>query len=99
MSDRINLQKALLDHGCEMRRDDFEDMLQELHADMFPSWTDEELLYNPSQAILYINKVREKSKCFHLPDSLVLKALNNMRKRGRGKRVKRVKRTPPRGSK
>lgn len=65
--------------GCTMSAADFRDTLAEVFHALFPSWTDEELLVHPSEAIRYCAIIRRRADC-DLPSELILRALTNIRK-------------------
>ncbi len=82
-SEPIHLKAELLRHGCGADPDEFRDVIQELKAVMYPTWTDEDLLKNPRNAIQYAEAVRCRVGCAGLPDEVILGALQNIRKAGR----------------
>ncbi len=79
----INLALALADLDCDCDADEFRDILVELHAAICPSWTVDELLAHPRDALADCTAVRRRVGCSDLPDELILKSLTNARKRGR----------------
>ena len=80
------LKDELPRYGCDTAPQEFKEIVRELKAVMFPSWTDEELLYHPRNALDLVNAVRSRVRCGGLPDFLVLRALGNSRKASGSKR-------------
>jgi hypothetical protein len=61
---------------------DFRDLLNELHQAMCPSWSIDELLVHPSDALVYCGVVRRRLDCHIMPEDLILRTLINTRKHG-----------------
>jgi hypothetical protein len=78
----MSLDDELAKFGSEMSGSDFEEVIQELHAIMHPAWTFEQLLYNPSNGNRYCEAVRARAGKGR-PDEMILRRLNNIRKKGR----------------
>jgi hypothetical protein len=74
------LEKELELYGCEVAANEFNELLADLHIQMHPSWTTEQLLYRPSYGITFVNAVRSKTRCHGLPEEMVLRRLQNLRK-------------------
>jgi hypothetical protein len=71
--------KALgFDRG-EFTLAEFRDVVQEVFAVLHPSWTDEELLFNPHDALRFCDAVRCRT-CLGIPDNFILRTLVNVRK-------------------
>lgn len=79
----MKLEKELELYGSETDPGTFREVLQEVHAVMHPAWTAEQLLYHPRDAIRYCEAIRARAGQ-GLPDEMVLRRLNNIRKRGQG---------------
>jgi hypothetical protein len=78
----ISLDKELDLYGARVGATEFNDTIKKLHAVMHPHWKGEELLYEPESARRYCAAVR--AKCGDgLPDNVILRRLNNIRKKGR----------------
>ncbi len=78
---QLKLIKELLRYGSPMSAMGFEKLLKELHEAMNPSGNIETLLYNPKEAIKFTDAVREKAGK-NLPDEMILRRLQNLRKSG-----------------
>jgi len=76
----IRLKTELESAGYEGEADDFRDRLIDLLVEMFRSWTAEELLYHPREELHFCNMVRRDRHVPELPDSTILRTLQNMRK-------------------
>lgn len=77
----VNLASELKAIGCEMPADEFRDLLMELHAVLYPSWSIDELVCHPQEALEYAIIIRRRAKCSYLPDDLILRSLMNCRRR------------------
>jgi hypothetical protein len=76
----VKLEAELLLFGSPTDAVEFEEVLQELHAVLHPSWTSEQLLYHPREALRFCEAIR--ARCGQgLPDEMVLRRLTNIRKR------------------
>ena len=75
----MSLEKDLKTCGYLDGAATFRDILADVFAVSCPSWTDEELLCNPRQAVHYCDAVRART-CLGIPDRLILRALTNSRK-------------------
>jgi hypothetical protein len=71
--------------GYDGGEDEFRDIVGEVFAVMHPSWTDEELMCEPRDAMRYCEAVRSRT-CQGIPDRLILRTLTNNRKRGSDER-------------
>jgi len=80
----MRLEEELRLYGCEMSPEDFESRLADLLAAMSPNLNTEQLLYYPDQAKRFCEAVRCSVKCSGLPDEMILRRLQNIRKRGPG---------------
>jgi hypothetical protein len=78
---RSHLQKELKFYGVDMSTGDFNDLLAEMHHNLAPSWTSEQLLYHPYDALRFCAAIRSRSKD-GLPDEMILRRLQNIRKQG-----------------
>lgn len=84
------LHKELKQFGCDLTPDQFRDIVLGLRQAMHGTWTDEELLYHPYDALRFCAAVRARSRD-SLPDELVLRTLVNIRKNQRRPRGKKRK--------
>lgn len=76
----MTLTDELKLYGATVDADEFNDIIQELHAVMHPAWTSEQLLYHLRDGLRYCDAVR--ARCGQgLPDEMILRRLNNKRKR------------------
>jgi len=80
----MRLEDELRLYGCDISAQDFESRLADLLAAMYPNMNTEQLLYYPDQAKQYCEAVRSSVKCPGLPDEMILRRLQNIRKRGPG---------------
>lgn len=78
----MKLEAELKLYGCDQDAIQFNEIVGELHAVLHPSWTFEQLLYHPRDAAQYCEAVR--ARCGRgLPDEMILRRLNNLRKMSR----------------
>jgi hypothetical protein len=77
----LNFATELEACGCELGRDQFDDLVQEVWADLYPSWTVDELACNPLDAHCLCDEVRRRVEA-EIPDNVIMHALMNARKRG-----------------
>lgn len=71
--------------GYKGTLDQFKNHILRLKEDLFPKWTDEDLLRSPREALRYCNAVRYDIRCDGLSDDLITGALLGIRKNGRGR--------------
>jgi len=83
----IRLKTELESAGYEGEADDFRDRLIDLLVEMFRSWTAEELLYHPREATHFCNVARRAAHTPELPDYVILRTLQNVRKAQRNDKV------------
>lgn len=88
------LDKELELYGCDWKAVDFNDLLIDLHTVMHPSWSTEELLYEPDQSKVYCDAVRARAGK-GLPNRMILRRLQNVRKRGDAPTTSRPKKRKP----
>lgn len=80
----MNLEKELHDVGCDIPPDVFRDTVQETRSDLYPSWSDEELMRHPETHVPeYLWEVRRRCACRNIPDYVILGTLQNCRKKNR----------------
>lgn len=80
----ISLEKELALYGSRISDAEFNATIKKLHAAMHPQWKGEELLYEPEHGRRFCAAVR--ARCGEgLPDNMILRRLNNIRKKGRKK--------------
>lgn len=73
------------DHGVDMDKDDFVDILVEELATMFRGmWTVDELCLHPREAMRFCDDVRLRNGFFSAPDDFILRCLMNRRKNPSG---------------
>lgn len=77
----MKMAEELRQYGCSMEPEAFRDLVVELHQLLHPSWTDEQLLFHPYNAMQFCEAVRQKTQQW-VPDHFVLRTLINCRKRG-----------------
>lgn len=83
----MTLAEELKLYGSDTGAEDFNDIIGELHAVMHPMWNTEQLLYRPRDEVRYCEAVR--ARCGQgLPDEMILRRLNNIRKRANGRKPK-----------
>jgi hypothetical protein len=81
----MNLESELREAGCEMDAEVFRDVVQEVKAVLFPTWSDEEMLRHPETHVPeYLWEVRRRCECRNLRDYVILGTLQNCRKGSRG---------------
>ena len=83
----IKLVDQLKSAGYEGEADDFRDRLIDLLVEMFRSWTAEELLYHPREARHFSDVARRATHTPDLPDYVILRTLQNVRKSQRNEKV------------
>lgn len=70
------------DFGIDLDREAFVDQLvEEFHGAYRDSWTIDELLLHPREALQFCDDVRRKHRYFDLPDDIILRTVLNRRKR------------------
>lgn len=80
----MDLNRALRSCGFDGDRRDFDDSLVDVLHSLYREWTDEDLLFHPSEATRFCNIVRQRWHLPDLPDEVTLRCLVNIRKRGMG---------------
>jgi hypothetical protein len=75
----INFERELPQHGYDLGRGEFYDLVQEVRADLFPAWSVDELACHPQDAVRFCRTVRGKAEA-DVPDHLIMHALLNARK-------------------
>jgi len=78
----MKLEEELKLYGCGLSPEQFEKRLVDLLAAMYPNLNSEQLLYYPDLASRYCEAVRCSTRCPGLPDEMILRRLQNIRKRG-----------------
>ena len=76
----MNFAKELEGCGCALNRDEFSELVQDLQANLYPSWSVDELACNPREAIRYCDEVRRRARA-QIRDNVIMHALMNARKR------------------
>lgn len=77
----VSLAKSLEACGCKMDASDFRDLAMEMHAVLFSSWTIDELVCHPDQALELCWRVCSRVEA-NLPADLILRTLMNCRRTG-----------------
>ena len=77
----INFEAELPSHGYDQGREEFYNLVQEVFAVMYTTWTVDDLACHPSEALKYCQAVRQKASA-NVPEELIMHALMNARKRG-----------------
>lgn len=83
----VKLSEELAAAGYEGDAIEFKDRLCDLFFEMFGSWTVEELLYHPREATHFCNVARRAAHTPELPDYVILRTLQNVRKAQRNDKV------------
>jgi len=78
----MKLEDELRQYDCCLSAEEFEEILEDVLRKHFPDLNTEQLLYYPDKAKRYCDLVREKTNCWKLPDEMILRRLQNIRKRG-----------------
>jgi len=74
------LQDRLAANGCELAIDDFQDQLVDILAGMFSSWSVDELVLHPRDALDFCSVACRRTGYSGLPDDLILRCLMARRK-------------------
>lgn len=74
------LQSRLVANGCDLSIVDFQDRLVDILSEMFSSWSVDELMLHPRDALDYCTAVRRQISGPGLPDDLILRCLMARRK-------------------
>lgn len=82
----MKLAIVLRDAGYEGEAEGFRDLVIDLFQATYPSWTDEVLLHNPTEACRFCDAIRLRAKV-RLTDELILRCLTNARKKTSGPRA------------
>ncbi len=73
-------ESRLMANGCDMPIEVFQDRIVDIMAEMFRSWSIDELLLHPRDGMEYCSTVRRTTGFHDLPDDLILRILLNRRK-------------------
>lgn len=78
------LDEELSSYGCSVTPEEFEEALSDTLAQVVGGLPnpEERLLYQPDQAKAFCNRIRDRLNCPQLPDEMILRRLQNIRKRG-----------------
>ena len=74
------LSDRLSDCGCSMESREFQNLVRGVYEKTYSDWSDEELMFRPSEALKFCKEVRALVGVKRLPDDLVLRALVTWRK-------------------
>jgi hypothetical protein len=77
----VKLPDELSLYGATVDADAFNRMLLEIHQSMCPQWNAEQLLYHPTTNLVFVRAVQARAG-EGLPEEMILRRLNNLRKRG-----------------
>jgi hypothetical protein len=81
MMSPMKLEDELRLYGCDLTPQVFENTLANLLAALFPpNVSSEQLLHEPDRAKRYCDAVRRSTGCEELPDEMILRRLQNVRK-------------------
>jgi hypothetical protein len=75
----MRLESELKLFGATVGAEQFKELLADLHNALHPSWTEEQLLYHPRDGLRYCEAIRARAGQ-GLPDEMILRRLNNLRK-------------------
>ena len=75
-----SLGDRLAANGCSIPLAHFQDQLATIMAEMYRSWSIDELLLHPSDGLEYCAVVRRQTDCRDLPEDLILRCLLARRK-------------------
>lgn len=79
----MKLSDELKAAGFPKERDVFEELIVKVFHGEFRNWTDEDLLCTPGEAIRFCGLIRQAARATgHIADSVILRALTNLRKNG-----------------
>jgi len=76
------LATELAFYSCETDANEFNELLTDLHVNMHPSWSPEQLLYRPTYGTAFVNAVRARAGS-SLPEEMILRRLRNIQKAGK----------------
>lgn len=76
----VRLEDELKAYRCTVDPEQFRDIIGDLKAAMYPSWSDEDLLHRPIEALRFCAVVRDRVRSLDLPDEIILGTMTNMRK-------------------
>jgi hypothetical protein len=75
-----SLGDRLIENGCSIPLADFQNQLAAIMAEMYRTWSVDELLLHPSEGLEFCAVVRRQTNCRDLPEDLILRCLLNRRK-------------------
>lgn len=76
-------QFSPLEFGLDLTREALMDLMVEDFGVMYRgTWTIDELLLHPREALHFCDEVRRKHQFYDLPDDIILRSVMTMRKRG-----------------
>lgn len=84
----MRLHEELTACGCKMDEEAFRQIVAFGFDELFPGWTDEQLLKIPDEAKRFCSIVRQRCKAPKMADSVILGTVMNLRKRSRLKIAK-----------
>lgn len=76
---RVNIKRELLKTGSQKSRDDLLNILKQVRASLWPSWSADKIMCHHIEALHFCEEVR-KHLAAHLPDHVILQALLSIRK-------------------
>jgi hypothetical protein len=78
----VTLSEELKLYNSEMEPDEFNDTLQETHTTIAPNLNAEQLMYYPTEFAAPLCRAIRAKAGRRLPDEMILRRLNNLRKNG-----------------
>ena len=75
------LDDELKQYGCEINGEEFNQMLTDLHGTMNKGLNEEQLLYDCFKGVRFVETVRDLCNCPRLSAEMILRRLNNIRKK------------------
>jgi hypothetical protein len=78
---RSVLENALQENGCETPIGQFQDVLETVLKEQYPTFTVDSLMQHPTEALSYCETIRRQQKDFEtIPENLILRCLMARRK-------------------
>jgi transcriptional regulator with XRE-family HTH domain len=74
------LEMELEECGCSLTPAAFRELLEDRKATTSPSWTIDDLVCHPKEAMEFCDLIRSETNCPELTDDLVLRTLMNIRR-------------------
>lgn len=74
------LETELEECDCRLSPAEFRELLEERKATTSPTWTIDDLVCHPPEAMAFCEQIRAETSCPKLPDDLILRTLMNVRR-------------------